>query len=157
MTERSVQINHDSELYVIERGENDFRVLFFDQCIELIELYSMELAGRGVIDEHYGEQPTRTMRGSMGAYDTMRILEERLIAALPEGETAVAALSPDLFGLEGHRVEVTTVDGETRRFRVGLSEGPIPVHLEITDWTDKGRKPAAREYESVRDLGHYND
>jgi hypothetical protein len=48
------------------------------------------------------------MRGSIRAYDTMRTLEEQLIAALPEGERAVAALSPDLVGLEGHHVEATT-------------------------------------------------
>jgi hypothetical protein len=157
MTERNVQINTDQELYVIEQGENDFRLLFFDECMERIELYGIELAGRGVIDAQYIDTPARAMRGSIGAYDTMRVLEEQLIAALDEGETAVAALSPDLYGLEGHLVEATTNDGETRRFRVGLSEGPIPVHLEITNWTDKGRRPAAREYASVRDLGHYND
>jgi hypothetical protein len=155
--ERSVQFNTEQELYVIEQDEGDFRVLRFDECLSLIERYSIELAGRGRLPEQYIDAPMRAERGTLAAYDTMRILEEALIAALGEGETAVAGLTPDLHGLEGHRVEVTTLDGETRRFVVGLSSDPIPCHLEITDWTDLGKRPAEAAYEAVRDLGHTND
>jgi hypothetical protein len=154
--ERSVQLNVEQEIYVIEQDEGDFRVLRFDECLSLIERYSIELAGRGALPERFIDAPMRAERGTLAAYDTMRILEETLIAALGEGETAVAGLTPDLHGLEGHRVEVTTTSGDTRRFIVGLSSDPIPCHLEITDWTDTGKKPAEREYESVRDLGHTN-
>jgi len=42
-----------------------------------------------------------------------------------------AQLTPQLIGLEGKRVEVTTPDGDRRRFYVGKSTGWLPIHLEI--------------------------
>ena len=40
--------------------------------------------------------------------------------------------------------------GETRRFKVGLSTGPIPIHLEVHNERSTGGIGAAREYKSVR-------
>lgn len=61
-------------------------------------------------------------------------------------------LSPQLVGLEGWRVEVTTDYGETRRFIVGRSTGWKPVHLEIATRRSLGGVAASRVYKSVRPL-----
>lgn len=64
-----------------------------------------------------------------------------------------ANLTPQLIGLEGHRVEVITTYNETRRFIVGKSTGWIPCHLEIFRRGAHGGPGAERKYKSVRDLG----
>jgi hypothetical protein len=68
------------------------------------------------------------------------------------GERSCAELSPQLIGLEGHRVEVVTMHGERRRFIVGKSTGPIPCHLEIKRRDSSGGVAADREYKSVKVL-----
>jgi hypothetical protein len=62
------------------------------------------------------------------------------------------ALTPQLEGLEGKRVEVVTKYGETRRFWVGrnIRSAPVQIHLEILTTRSLGGAPAEMEYESVR-------
>ncbi len=43
----------------------------------------------------------------------------------------LSGLTPQLLDLEGWRVEVDTMAGETRRFYVGRSTGWRPCHLEF--------------------------
>lgn len=62
-------------------------------------------------------------------------------------------LTPQLIGLEGHRVEVENVDGHTRRFRVGKSLGWCPIHLEIEAGDTGGPGAMGAPYKAVRDLG----
>ena len=64
-----------------------------------------------------------------------------------------SALTPQLKGLEGHRVEATTGSGETRRFIVGKSTGWAPIHLEIKKSNSFGGGTASKSYASVRSLG----
>lgn len=59
-------------------------------------------------------------------------------------------LTTQLIGLEGDRVEVVSVDGETYRFWVGRSTGWAPCHLEIHNARSLGGGCAAHEYKSVR-------
>ena len=59
------------------------------------------------------------------------IMEHGAKYAARTGERCSAELTPELVGLEGSRVEVTTPDGETSRFWVGKSTGWMPCHLEI--------------------------
>lgn len=54
------------------------------------------------------------------------------------GRRCPAELTPALIGLEGHRVEVRTPDGESRRFIVGKSTGWSPIHLEIANRASHG-------------------
>lgn len=62
-------------------------------------------------------------------------------------------LSPQLVGLEGWRVEVTTVgDGTKWRFIVGKSTGWRPCHLEISRRSAHGGHMARDRYGSVRKL-----
>ncbi len=55
-----------------------------------------------------------------------------LTPAQKESIRDYSALSPQLKGLEGYRVEVVTDYEETRRFIVGMSTGWRPCHLEIS-------------------------
>lgn len=63
-----------------------------------------------------------------------------------------SALSPQLIGLEGWRVEVVTEYGQTRRFIVGKSTGWKPCHLEISRRNAFGGHPALKHYVSVKRL-----
>lgn len=58
-------------------------------------------------------------------------------------------LSPQLIGLEGYRVEVVTLYGETRRFNVGKSTGWKPIHLEVHNKRSLGGIGAEKKYKSV--------
>lgn len=64
-----------------------------------------------------------------------------------------STLTPQLSGLEGHRVEAITHTGDTRRFIVGKSTGWRPVHLEVKTTRSSGGGQAERSYKSVRSLG----
>lgn len=66
----------------------------------------------------------------------------------------LSALSPQLSGLEGKRIEVVTTYGETRRFWVGKSTGWKPIHLEVKTSRSVGGEGAERTYASVRVLRH---
>lgn len=151
-TERSVTINHDQGLYVIE-GDGGYSCLGFDVVRDRTERYCLELVGRGVLSVAYMEG-VDVPRGSMAAYDTMVNLQDMLRRAVEEsGERAVCELSPQLMDLEGHRVEAVDQHGVTRRFIVGKSTGWLPCHLEISRRDSHGGQPADREYQSVTDLG----
>ena len=82
----------------------------------------------------------------------------RLVAAVREvhqstGKRCTAELTPQLVGLEGHRVEVVDCYGDRRRFIVGKSTGFIPCHLEVTRRGNGGPAVMGAPFESVRDLG----
>lgn len=64
----------------------------------------------------------------------------------------LSGLSPQLIGREGWRVEVTYVDGTTKRFIVGRSTGWRPCHLEISRRNAYGGFPASDHYATVRNL-----
>lgn len=61
-------------------------------------------------------------------------------------------LSPQLVGLEGWRVEVTTLYNEKRRFIVGRSSGRRPIHIELYNRRSVGGVGAEALYQSVRKL-----
>jgi hypothetical protein len=63
-----------------------------------------------------------------------------------------SALTKQLLGLEGWRVEVITTYGEKRRFIVGKSTGWKPSHLEVSRRNALGGFSAEKEYSSVKKL-----
>jgi len=63
-----------------------------------------------------------------------------------------SALTKQLLGLEGWRVEVITTYGEKRRFIVGKSTGWKPCHLEVSRRNALGGFSAEKEYSSVKKL-----
>ena len=60
-----------------------------------------------------------------------------------------SALTPQLKGLEGHRVEVIDNYGERRRFWVRVSTGWQPIHLEVKQLNSSGGTQADKSYQSV--------
>lgn len=149
-TERRVTINHDQELYVTEADGGGHSCLGFDVCLRRIERILLEFTMRGLDTP----ESMATARGDLATYDTYMILMDMLRTEVERsGEKAICELSPQLVGLEGHRVEVVTAYGETRRFIVGESTGWMPCHLEIARRDSSGGGAAEFEYESVTDLG----
>lgn len=154
--ERTVTVNADQELYVIHHGEG-VTCYGFDNTLDEIERIVIELVGRLVLPDSYLDNEltaVRAQRGTLAAYDTLINLSDKLRKVCDEqGEQAVCGLSPQLMGLEGHRVEVVDQFDERRRFIVGKSTGWMPCHLEIKRTDSHGGGAADREYKEVTDLG----
>ena len=77
---------------------------------------------------------------------------DSMTPAQKERERDLSGLSPQLVGLEGWRVEVTTEHGETRRFIVGRSTGWRPCHIEVSRRSAHGGGSAEKQYSSVKRL-----
>jgi hypothetical protein len=132
--------------YIIE-FDGGYSCLGFDNALDRVERYALDLTGDVEVADQLMAR-LRPLRGTMAVYDEMRDLERELA----ERGDAVADLTPQLAGLEGHRVEVVTMHDERRRFIVGKSTGPIPCHLEVKRIDSSGGTPADREYKSVKVL-----
>lgn len=148
--ERCVLVNHDEELYVIQHDGYDSS-LGFDVCLERIERIrdELEMRGQGTM---LGSG-AQVARGDIRTYDTYMILLDLLHNEVDlSGEPAVCELSPQLNGLEGHRVVVVSRDGGTREFIVGRAGIWLPHHMEVTRTGTRGVR-AEHEYASVLDLG----
>jgi hypothetical protein len=154
--ETSVQASEGQELYVLDHGGH-ITCLGFDVVLDRVERIVIELIGRGALPASYLDNELKAVkvaRGTLAAYDTYRNLMDLLQRTCArDSERAVYDLSPQLTGLEGHRVEVIDRHGERRRFIVGKSTGWAPCHLEIKRIDSSGGGPADREYQSVHDLG----
>lgn len=145
--ERNVGIDPQSELYVIRTpGQPGIHSLGWHVCKDRSERMALNL---GMTDFKAPATGTRE------AYDMMLTLQEALKLQYERtGEKTCFDLSPQLIGLEGHRVEVQDgEDGPKRRFIVGKSTGWSPIHLEIKTTRSMGGDPARLEYWSVTDLG----
>lgn len=147
-TEDNVGIDPQSRLYVVKRGDT-ISTWGWDVVTDRCERMALNLA----MDDF--KAPAT---GTREAWDTMQVLSDALEAHHEAtGEKAVYDLTPDLLGLEGHRVEVVDEEGDApRRFIVGRSTGWAPIHLEIKTTRSMGGGGARREYHSVRDLGPSN-
>lgn len=153
--ERNVKLAVNYSCYVIV-GEHGTSCLGFDNALDQAERIAVELVGRGALPESYiGREldALKMQRGSIEAYDGLMNLRDLLRRTCEtEGDQAVADLTPQLIGLEGHRVEVSE-GGETWRFIVGKSTGWLPCHLELKRIDSTGGDPALREYDLLIDLG----
>lgn len=131
-------------------NDGGYGTLGFDVTMDRIERYALNL----YMDEGKAAELVASVeRGTIESYELARELQSELIEVCEaRGEKPVADLSPQLVGLEGNRVEVEDVDGERRRFIVGKSTGPLPIHLEIARRDSTGGIGARREYKSVRVL-----
>ncbi len=133
----TVTADPEQQLFVIPTGHG-FTCLGFQVCETRRERYAKWL---GI--------PLPTARlGTLDQYASYRQLVAKCCAG---PNRCTADLCPQLIGLEGRRVEVVTHYGERRRFWVGKSAGPIPVHLEIARRTSHGGTAVSYEgYQSVR-------
>lgn len=147
--ETNVGIDPFQRLYVIRTPEGTFSTWGWDVVDDRIDRMALNL---GMTEFKAPAKGTREH------YDTMMTLSEGLRRHwIATHERAVFDLSPQLIGLEGHRVEVCDDEGDTpRRFIVGKSTGWAPIHLEIKTTRSMGGEGARREYHSVRDLGPSN-
>jgi hypothetical protein len=143
--ERNVGIDPQTKLYIIKHAEG-MSTLGWYVCKDRTERMALNL---GMTDF------TAPATGTREAYDMMLTLQEALKLKFERtGEKACYDLSPQLLGIEGHRVEVVDHEGEApRRFIVGKSTGWAPCHLEIKTTRSTGGHPARLEYHSVKDLG----
>lgn len=142
--ERKVTAIPRDEVYYVVEADGTRVTLDFDLVLTRIRDFSENLA----------REPEPVVRGSLMAYDVMKNLETELIRQYQQtGEEAIALLNPQLAGLEGKRVEVVDEPGDTpRRFKVGRSLGPLPIHLELHDFNLATGRPARPEYHAVREL-----
>lgn len=148
ITLKAVTVNTDQSLYVIPES-GGYSCLGFDVVIDRYNRLAAELLHSGAKTWGGANQFPTAERGTLAGYDRYRAL---LDAAYATGRRFTCELSPQLIGLEGHRVEVQGY-GETRRFIVGKSTGWLPIHLEIARRDSSGGGAASRVYDSVRDLG----
>lgn len=144
MRQVTVTVNAEQRLYVIPAGSG-YSCLGFDVLVERYERLAAEI-NLPAFWPSFPKELIGTLEG-YAQYETL------MSVAAGTKRRFTCELSPQLIGLEGHRVEAITTDGETRRFIVGKSTGWIPIHLEIPRRDSSGGFGASREYRSVRDLG----
>jgi hypothetical protein len=136
---KKVTVNRDQKLYVIPTN-GGYTCLGFQVCIDRITRLAKELG-----------QPAKLKTiGTLHNYRELKRLQATAAQQALNGYRFKCELSPQLIGLEGKRVEVVTLYGETRRFIVGKSTGWLPIHLETARKDSHGGGGAHREYKSVR-------
>lgn len=119
-------INAEQRLYVLKCGKG-YSCLGFDVAEKQIRAVVAWLrsCGRGII-------VTPVDIGTPAHYTQYEsVIEAGREHSAKTGARCPADLTPQLAGLEGKRVEVTTPSGETSRFYVGKSTGWMPCHLEV--------------------------
>ena len=103
--------------------------LGFDVCLEEIKHFKKFLLGTWIDHSLLYKRPKR------GGYAAFELHEQLSELCRKEnhrtGRRCEDALTPQLKGLEGKRVEVIDKYDEKRRFWVGKSTGWYPVHLEV--------------------------
>lgn len=118
-------INYDQRLYVIPSG-GGFSCLGFDVAHKRTAQYAAWLKAPELAP------PAR--KGTVKAWKAYNAaLSEVLRVCTAYNMRCPVELTPELMGLEGKRVEVIRPNGDRRRFKVGRSTGPIPIHLEIAN------------------------
>ena len=130
---REVTVNKDQGLYVIPCGEGrtaGYTCLGFENADRKARavLAWLNLSADGMLEpgtiEHYRQYEAMMQTGAQWNAKT--------------GKRCDAELTPELIGLEGKRVEVTTPAGDKSRFYVGKSTGWMPCHLEIKTRASSG-------------------
>ncbi len=116
-------INDAQRLYVTPCGSG-VSCLGFDVCARWTAAYA-DFANRPDL------QPSGDV-GTIGAFERYQAAHAAALAHYTAtGKRCEAFLTPELKGLEGRRVKVTTPAGDVSRFWVGKSTGWAPIHLEI--------------------------
>jgi hypothetical protein len=123
---RTVTVNAESKLFCIPEGTKYYSCLGFDVLETRANALARELSAKGALVY----EPKAY--GTLSRYEQYRELCEIAYDIHKRtGWRSSSELAPQLIGLEGKRVQVTTPDGNKRRFYVGKSTGFIPCHLEI--------------------------
>lgn len=141
--DRLASINRQQRLYVLTCGTG-FSCLGFGVCEDRKRALAAELGMKLA-----GHRP-----GTRAAYtEYQRLVDHAARRHRETGWRSESELTPQLKGLEGHRVEVVTSWGERERFIVGRSTGFIPCHLALRR-RDSSGGPAVvgAPFKSVRRL-----
>ena len=131
------KINHEQRLYVIPSGKG-YSCLGFDyaesQRVAVLKWMREPVTAMEIgTEEHFAAYREAMARGERHAKAT--------------GTRCSHNLTPQLRGFEGSRVEVTSREGDKRRFWVGKSGGWMPCHLEtarrdsaggVATWVQEG-------------------
>lgn len=139
-----VTVNAEQRLYVIREGAG-WSCLGFD----VAERRRAAFAGwLGMMNRR---APVPAL-GTLAHYEAYKATLDHVLAVCRDtGKRCDVELTPQLIGLEGQRVEVVDCDGERRRFIVGKSTGPVPIHLEIkTRRSSGGGAVMGAPFQSVR-------
>ncbi len=123
------EINEEQRLYVIRSGKNRISCLGFDVCEEWTTNFAKWLK----ID------PELPIKGTLEAYSRYLVVKDLVLRKCErENIRCLVHLKPQLIGLEKKRVKVVDTYGNIKRFWVGESTGPIPIHLEIARRNSSG-------------------
>lgn len=140
-----VTINKGQKLYVIPEGKG-YSCYGFANCIAMRDKLAVEYNRLDLTKGNLG-----TIK-AYNEYEALRDIAHRQYNL--NGKRSVSGLNEKLIGLEGKRVEVVYIWGDTERFYVGRSTGWIPCHLEIKrcDSHGGGSVMSAESMKSVKVL-----
>lgn len=124
----NVTLNAEQKLFVIPAGHGGYSCLGFD----VLERRAVAISRWLVSVDSTFSIVAPEAHGTLERYAQYRALLDRAQAYCSANKTRCPCdLTPQLVGLEGKRVEMTTPTGERSRFWVGKSTGWMPCHLEI--------------------------
>jgi hypothetical protein len=121
-------INAEQALYVLRCGDG-FSCYGFD----VLDAKARAVAAWSKVIPPLAAAGTRTHFDECNA-----IMQHGAKYAAKTGTRCDAELVPQLVGLEGRRVEVVDCYGETRRFKIGKSNGWMPCHIELANTRSHG-------------------
>ena len=126
-------INADQKVYVVQCGRGF-------SCYGFAVLDKKARGVRAWLAENGQAVPALQKRQGTARHfaQCARIIDLGAKYSGESGKRCPADLVPQLIGLEGRRVEVTDVYGETRRFTAGTSCGWLPCHVEIATKRSSG-------------------
>jgi hypothetical protein len=120
-------INNEQRLYVLTEGKG-YSCLGFD----VAEKWLQDVLAWLPANMRPKAEGDACIPGTAEHYEFYRRVMDFGAAHAANSKTRCPAqLTPQLIGLEGKRVEVTTPSGDISRFYVGKSTGWLPIHLEI--------------------------
>jgi hypothetical protein len=135
----AISLNQEQQLYVIGSC-GGYSCLGFDVAERKICQIWNWLCREGDFPSNLEGELYSTKPGTLARYEFyMKLCDEGHNFSRKTGKRCEEELSPQLIGLEGHRVEITEEGGDKpRRFIVGKSTGWMPVHLEIAKRNSSG-------------------
>ena len=135
-------INKEQQLYVLK-------------CCSILSSYGFDLLhtkATAVADWMDVEAPVAALGTEEHFEQCAELMRRGQVYANASRKCCPGNLSPQLIGLEGCRVRVTTDDGEERCFWVAKTTGWMPGHLEVPRSNTAYGHPAQAHYKSVQTI-----
>jgi hypothetical protein len=137
------KINKKDRLYVIREGTG-FSCLGFDVC----ERFILKLL---IYTNRTDKIPKIGTKAHYNLYCSL--IKTGQEHSERYGSRCLSELTPQLISLEEHSVKVVDCYDEIREFKVGVSTGWMPAHLEIEPGEDGGGVVTGTPFKSIVDLG----